>query len=59
MTIYESLFYAGVIMMVGSALAGLLAAVLLKLKSIKLHRLLDSEYGPQVKQQKALRGTEK
>lgn len=59
MTVYESLFYVGVMMMAGSALAGLLAAILLKRKSGKLRRLLDSEYGPQVKQQKALRGTEK
>lgn len=59
MTIYESLFYVGVMMMSGSALAGLLTAVLLKCKRGKLQRLLDSEYGPQVKQQKALRKTEK
>lgn len=54
MEFYEILFYVGIAMMAGSALLGFLAAILLKRKGEKLRHLLDSEYGPRVKQQKLL-----
>ena len=56
MGFYEIVFYIGVAMMVGSVLLGLLAGILLKRKGGKLRHLLDSEYGPQAKQQKTLQG---
>lgn len=59
MRFYESVFYVGSIMMAASVLLGILAGILLKRQGGKLQHLLDSEYGPQAKQQKAPRKTGK
>jgi len=46
------IFYTGAVLMGGSALLGLLGAVLLKIKGSRLRETLNREYGPRPKRQK-------